>query len=70
MLEGIETPALLIDRPKLEANAARMSARAETLGVVLLPHVKTLKSVEAAKIYAPLGSRITVSTLREAEVFA
>ena len=37
---------------------------------LLSPHVKTLKSVEAAAIYAPLGSRITVSTLREAEVFA
>ena len=70
MLEGIETPALLIDKPKLEANAARMSARADALGVVLRPHVKTLKSVEAAAIYAPPGSRITVSTLREAEAFA
>ena len=65
-----ETPALLLDKPKLEANAARMKARAEELGVQLRPHVKTLKSVEAAKIYAPRGSRITVSTLREAEVFA
>lgn len=70
MLKGIETPALLIDKPKLEANAARMKARADALGVVLRPHVKTLKSVEAAAIYAPVGSRITVSTLREAEVFA
>ena len=65
-----ETPALLIDKPRLEANAQRMRARAETLGVILRPHVKTLKSIEAAKVYAPPGSRITVSTLKEAEVFA
>jgi len=70
MRTQLETPALLLDKPKLEANAARMTARADELGVVLRPHVKTLKSVEAAKIYAPQGSRITVSTLREAEVFA
>lgn len=70
MLTQFETPALLLDKPKLEANAARMKARAEELGVTLRPHVKTLKSVEAAKIYAPKGARITVSTLREAEVFA
>lgn len=66
----LETPALLLDKPKLEANAVRMKARADELGVILRPHVKTLKSVEAAKIYAPGDSRITVSTLREAEVFA
>lgn len=70
MPEQIETPALLLSKPKLEANAARMKARANELGVVLRPHVKTLKSVEAAKIYAPSDGRITVSTLREAEVFA
>ncbi len=70
MFEGIETPALLIDKPMLEVNAARMKARADDLGVILRPHVKTLKSVDAAAIYAPAGSRITVSTLREAELFA
>ncbi|MEM9616642.1 MAG: alanine racemase [Pseudomonadota bacterium] len=70
MSEQIETPALLLDKSKLEANAARMKARADELGVILRPHVKTLKSVEAAKIYAPHNSRITVSTLMEAEVFA
>ncbi|MEO1242295.1 MAG: alanine racemase [Pseudomonadota bacterium] len=70
MFEQIETPVLLLCKPKLEANAVRMKARAEALGVQLRPHVKTLKSIEAAKIYAPRNSRITVSTLREAEVFA
>ena len=69
-IKQLETPALLISKPNLEANAARMMAHADELGVILRPHVKTLKSVEAAKIYAPLGSRITVSTLREAEAFA
>ncbi len=68
--KDLETPCLLLDKAKLEANAARMKARAEKLGVALRPHVKTLKSVEAAKIYAPRDGRITVSTLREAELFA
>lgn len=70
MLKQIETPTLLLDKPKLVANAVLMKARAEELGVILRPHVKTLKSVDVAKIYAPPGGRITVSTLREAEVFA
>jgi D-serine deaminase-like pyridoxal phosphate-dependent protein len=69
-LGDIETPALLLDRERLTANAQRMQTQADALGVKLRPHVKTLKSIEAAKIYAPDNSRITVSTLREAEVFA
>lgn len=64
------TPALLLDRNKLEANATRMATRAAMLGVRLRPHMKTAKSAEVARI-ATRGQfgGITVSTLREADYF-
>src|SRR4051794_39859878 len=70
MLEGIDTPALLLDHDKLERNCERMRSRVHSQGVVLRPHMKTAKSVEIAQcaLGAPTGP-ITVSTLREAEYF-
>ncbi len=67
---GVETPCLLLDRQKLEANARRMRAAVERHGVALRPHLKTAKSIEIGDI-ATAGSRtqITVSTLKEAEYF-
>lgn len=70
MLEGIDTPALLLDIAKLQRNCERMRDKVHGEGVVLRPHVKTAKSVEVAQ--CALGARagpITVSTLREAEYF-
>lgn len=70
-LETVCTPALVVDRAQVEANAARLRAHTDALGVTLRPHLKTLKSVPAARIVQPdLAGPITVSTLREAEVFA
>ncbi|MEM6649421.1 MAG: alanine racemase [Pseudomonadota bacterium] len=69
-LEDLETPAAILELPKLKANAQRMIDQGEQLGVIRRPHVKTLKSIEAAKIYARDTDRITVSTLLEAEAFA
>jgi D-serine deaminase-like pyridoxal phosphate-dependent protein len=37
----LPTPALILDRRKLEANAQRMRDGVEQLGVTLRPHVKT-----------------------------
>jgi D-serine deaminase-like pyridoxal phosphate-dependent protein len=68
-LAEVATPALLLDRDRLEANIRRMEMRATQLGVELRPHLKTTKSVDVARLAAPSG-RITVSTLREAEYFA
>jgi D-serine deaminase-like pyridoxal phosphate-dependent protein len=70
MFESLDTPALLLDRGKLERNCRRMRERVRSQGVVLRPHVKTAKSVEVAQVAldAPAGA-ITVSTLREAEYF-
>jgi D-serine deaminase-like pyridoxal phosphate-dependent protein len=69
-LDQIETPAALIDRPRMERNIAHMQSRMDTLGVAFRPHVKTTKCVEVAQAQRDAGaSGITVSTLKEAEQF-
>jgi len=70
-LSEIDTPALILDRRRLTANAARMNARAKHLGVDLRPHMKTAKSADVARLVtADYSGGITVSTLREAAYFA
>jgi D-serine deaminase-like pyridoxal phosphate-dependent protein len=69
-LESLPTPCLVLDRPKLARNLARMAQTAATRGVRLRPHLKTAKSTAVAHLAAPDGAPITVSTLREAEYFA
>lgn len=69
-LSDLPTPTLLLDKPRLQANIARMQASAERLGVRLRPHLKTLKSAQAAEALLAAGARgITVSTLKEAGYF-
>lgn len=69
-LTDLDTPALILDRARLEANLARMSARAKRLGVDLRPHMKTAKSADVARLAtAGHSGGITVSTLKEAEYF-
>ena len=66
----LPTPALILDRRKLEANAERMRSRVRDLGVMLRPHVKTSKSIEVLKVLAGgTDVPITVSTLAEARYF-
>jgi D-serine deaminase-like pyridoxal phosphate-dependent protein len=66
----LPTPALLLDRPRLERNAARMRDQVRSLGITLRPHVKTSKSIEVLKILADgQDVPITVSTLAEARYF-
>ena len=67
----LETPRLLLDRTRLERNAARMRDRCAALGVALRPHLKTAKSTDGARV-ATGGQPgpLTVSTLAEAEHFA
>ena len=70
-LAKLETPALLLDEPRMLANIARLSGRLAALGVPLRPHVKTAKCVEVAlAMCGGAHGPITVSTLREAERFA
>ena len=69
-LSGLETPGLVLDAGRMEANVARLKSHLATLGVRLRPHVKTCKSIEVARTFmeSPAGP-ITVSTLKEAEQF-
>lgn len=70
-IDKLETPALLLERAKLERNVERMRARIMQLGAKLRPHVKTAKSVDVVR-HAMLSNGnggITVSTLKEAEQF-
>ncbi len=70
-LNTIDTPALILEESKMNANIARMRNKAQSLGVTLRPHLKTSKCWEVAKrqIWTPEGPA-TVSTLKEAEEFA
>jgi len=69
-LKDLETPALLLDRAKLEANWQRMSARIAGLGPALRLHVKTAKSLEVVRrLHGATPGPICVSTLKEAEIF-
>ncbi|MER8406135.1 alanine racemase [Mesorhizobium sp. M1307] len=70
-IDALVTPALLLDRGRLERNIKGLAERARKLGVVLRPHMKTAKSIDVAR-YAFLHERgpITVSTIAEAEYFA
>jgi D-serine deaminase-like pyridoxal phosphate-dependent protein len=66
----LPTPALLLDRSRLERNAARMREKVRSLGVMLRPHVKTSKSIDVLRVLA--GGEdipITVSTIAEARYF-
>ena len=69
-LAHLPTPAALLDEARLQHNIQRMQQRMDSLGVRLRPHVKTAKCVAVAQRQARAGARgITVSTLKEAEVF-
>ncbi|HEX2567473.1 MAG TPA: alanine racemase [Burkholderiales bacterium] len=69
-LSHLDTPCLVVDRDKVEANAARLKAHLRKLGVPLRLHVKTAKSLEAvALVLEGKKDPITVSTLKEAEQF-
>ena len=70
-LASLETPCLILDRGRLERNAARVTGRYAGTGVKLRPHMKTAKSIDVARIaLAGNFGGITVSTLKEAEYFA
>ena len=68
---ALTTPCLVLDEAKMTRNIDRLADRAQDLGVVLRPHLKTGKSVDVAHRILTEGSGpATVSTLAEAEVFA
>ena len=70
LISELETPALILDRRRLDRNIARMREKLSRHGVALRPHVKTAKSIEVVRrALAGQPGGITVSTLKEAEQF-
>lgn len=67
----LDTPALLIDKEKMEANIREMADYAAENGVKLRPHTKTHKMPELALLQEKMGcTGITVAKVGEAEVMA
>lgn len=70
-LRKLPTPSLILDERRMLRNIDRLRTRMDALGVALRPHLKTNKSVDVAKrLLARSNGPATVSTLKEAEVFA
>ena len=66
-----DTPAVLVDLSKAEANLARAQAYADAQGFTLRPHIKTHKLPRFAKAALELGAvGITCQKIGEAEVMA
>ena len=69
-LAKLPTPTALIDEARLMHNIQHLQQRLQSLGVRLRPHVKTAKCLEVANRQRAAGAvGVTVSTLKEAEVF-
>ena len=67
----LDTPCLLLCRDRLDRNMARLREAVEARGAVYRPHLKTAKSVPLAHhVLRSMDEPVTVSTLKEAEVFA
>lgn len=65
------TPALVLDEALMMRNIRRLATHVGKKGVILRPHLKTVKSTEIARRLLTGGfGPATVSTLTEAEVFA
>jgi len=70
-LADLFTPAVLVERPRLDANIRRMQTAATAAGIALRPHAKTHKSVLVARRQIEAGAiGICCAKLGEAEVFA
>src|SRR5919109_5509592 len=69
-LQEIDTPALILDLDRFEANLARLQQAANAFKVRVRPHAKSHKCVEIARRQIAAGAvGICVQKLGEAEVF-
>ncbi|MBT79021.1 MAG: alanine racemase [Alteromonadaceae bacterium] len=70
-LNTIDTPSLILDIRKVNANINRLKDHLSPFNVSFRPHLKTSKCIEVARMMmsTPSGPA-TVSTLKEAEQFA
>ena len=70
-ITDLDTPSLVIDCNRMEANIAAMQARCDALGIALRPHIKTHKVPEIARLQLQAGAvGIACQKVTEAEVFA
>ncbi|GLS90204.1 alanine racemase [Psychromonas marina] len=70
-LTKIDTPFLFVDKTKFDRNVLALREKLAMHDVVLRPHLKTVKSIAGAKhLLVDFDSPATVSTVKEAEVFA
>lgn len=70
-ISDLDTPTILIDIDRVEANLKRAQAHADKEGYALRPHTKTHKLPQFARRQIELGAKgITVQKLGEAEVMA
>ncbi len=68
---NIETPALLVDLDRMEANIRRWQRAVDEAGVDFRPHIKTHKSPAIAAMQLEAGAvGLAVAKVAEAEVFA
>ena len=69
-LQDLSTPCALLDKTRMQANLERMLVACTARKANFRPHLKTLKSPDAARFMLDASQgRATVSTLKEAEVF-
>ncbi|KAH6962467.1 putative serine dehydratase domain-containing protein [Ilyonectria sp. MPI-CAGE-AT-0026] len=68
-ISALPTPALVISKPVVKANIARLLHDVEAVGVGFRPHVKTLKTLEMTRLMLAGGKYrgIIASTLPEIE---
>ena len=70
-IDALDTPVLIVDLDRLDANIARWAAFAREAGVKLRPHGKTHKCVEIARRQIEAGAvGLTLAKIGEAEVMA
>lgn len=66
----LETPSVLIDLDKMEANIKRMQDHCNTLGLAFRPHIKTHKIPDIARMQVEAGAKgIACQKVSEAKVF-
>lgn len=71
LISQLDTPTLLVDVDRLEANLDRMARLARTADLKLRPHTKTHKVPEIAQLQLDRGAvGITVAKVGEAETMA
>ncbi|MEX1168668.1 MAG: alanine racemase [Chloroflexota bacterium] len=67
----LDTPLVIVDLDRVDANIERMAALMRDRGIALRPHAKTHKSLAVARRQIAAGAvGLTVATVGEAEVFA